>query len=45
MHLTEAKGLLEILGSYTQSFITLNQYDGNNLQIEKLNEHITYEIN
>lgn len=44
VHLKEAKGLLEILSNYTQSFILLNQYDSHNLQTEKLNEHITYEI-
>lgn len=42
--LVEAKGLLDILSNYTQSFILLNQYDSHNLQTEKLNEHITYEI-
>ena len=44
LQLKEAKGLLEILGNYTQSFILLNQYDSNNLKTEKLNENITYEI-
>lgn len=44
VQLTEAKGLLDILSNYTQSFILLNQYDSHNLQAEKLNEHITYEI-
>ncbi len=44
LQLKEAKGLLEILGNYTQSFILLNQYDSNNLSTEKLNENITYEI-
>ncbi|MBL7742575.1 MAG: virulence protein RhuM/Fic/DOC family protein [Chitinophagaceae bacterium] len=41
---TEAKGLLEIITSYTQSFILLNQFDSNNLPDKKLNENITYEI-
>jgi prophage antirepressor-like protein len=41
---TEAKGLLEIITNYTQSFILLNQFDSNNLPDEKLNENITYEI-
>jgi hypothetical protein len=41
---TEAKGLLEIITNYTQSFILLNQFDSNNLTGEKLNENITYEI-
>jgi death-on-curing family protein len=41
---TEAKGLLEIITNYTQSFILLNQFDSNNLPYEKLTENITYEI-
>ncbi len=44
VQLTEAKGLLDILGNYTQTFILLNQYDAHDLQTEKLNEQITYEI-
>lgn len=44
LQLTEAKGLLEILSNYTQSFVLLNQYDSNKLAIDKLNENITYEI-
>lgn len=44
IHLSEAKGLLDILSNYTQSFILLNQYDSNNLTTEKLNENISYEI-
>lgn len=40
----EAKGLLEIITNYTQSFILLNQFDSNNLPEGKLNENITYEI-
>ena len=44
LQLQEAKGLLEIIQSYTQSFVLLNQYDTNNLKTEKLNENITYEI-
>jgi len=44
LHLSEAKGLLDILSHYTTSFVLLNKYDSNNLQIEKVNEHITYEI-
>jgi death-on-curing family protein len=45
LQLTEAKGLLEILSQYTQSFILLNQYDSNSLKKDKLSENITYEIN
>lgn len=41
---TEAKGLLEIITNYTQSFILLNQFDSNSLPEAKLNENITYEI-
>ncbi len=44
LQLSEAKGLLEILGSYTRSFILLNQYDSNSLKTENLNSDITYEI-
>ena len=44
LQLAEAKGLLEILSNYTQSFVLLNQYDSNNLKTGKLNENITYEI-
>ncbi len=41
---TEAKGLLDIITSYTQSFVLLNRFDSKNLSDEKLNENITYEI-
>lgn len=44
LQLQEAKGLLEILGNYTKSFVLLNQFDSQNLQAGKLNERITYEI-
>jgi death-on-curing family protein len=44
LQLQEAKGLLEIINSYTNSFVLLNRYDGNNLAAEKLSENITYEI-
>lgn len=40
----EAKGLLEIITNYTQSFILLNRFDSNNLSEEKLDENITYKI-
>ncbi|HEY4147452.1 MAG TPA: RhuM family protein [Chitinophagaceae bacterium] len=40
----EAKGLLEIIAQYTRSFILLNQFDRNNLEIPTLNEQLTYEI-
>ena len=44
LQLQEAKGLLEILGNYTKSFVLLNQYDSHSIQAGKLNENITYEI-
>jgi death-on-curing family protein len=44
LQLQEAKGLLEILGNYTKSFVLLNQYDRHNLQAGRLSENITYEI-
>ena len=44
LQLSEAKGLLDILSHYTQSFVLLNQFDSNNLSAEKLNENITYTI-
>lgn len=42
--LSEAKGMLEIINNYTQSFIVLNKYDNNSLVTDNLNENITYEI-
>ncbi len=42
--LPEAKGLLEIITNYTQSFVLLNQFDSNTLSTGKLNEDITYEL-
>ena len=44
LSLPEAKGLLEIISNYTQSFVLLNQFDSNSLKSNKLNEKITYEI-
>ncbi len=44
LQLREAKGMLEIIGNYTRSFILLNQYDSNSLAANNLNENITYEI-
>jgi death-on-curing family protein len=44
LQLKEAKGLLEIIQNYTQSFVLLNQYDSHNLKSIHLNENITYEI-
>ena len=44
IHLKEARGLLEIIADYTQSFILLNKYDSNKLQADQLKETITFEI-
>lgn len=44
LQLQEAKGLLEIITLYTNSFVLLNRFDSNHLVSEKLNEKITYEI-
>ncbi len=45
LNVVEAKGLLDIITNYTQSFVLLNQYDSSNLQAKQLNVNITYEIN
>ncbi len=44
LELQEAKGLLEILGNYTKSFVLLNQYDSRKLLSGALSQHISYEI-
>ena len=44
LQLSEAKGLLDIITNYTQSFILLNQFDSNRLTDDALNETIIYEI-
>lgn len=44
LQINEAKGLLEIINNYTNSFVLLNQFDSNKLNVENLNEKITYEI-
>ena len=44
IQLNEARGLLNILGNYTQSFVLLNQFDSNNLKTVSLNENITFEL-
>lgn len=41
---SEAKGLLDIIANYTQSFVLLNRFDSNKLTSEQLDERITYEI-
>lgn len=42
--ISEAKGLLNVLTKYTKSFILLNQYDSNTIELKNLHENITYEI-
>ncbi len=44
LKLNEAKGLLDIITNYTQSFILLNQFDGDRFIDEALNENILYKI-
>ncbi len=44
LQLTEAKGLLEIIRHYTNSFVLLNQFDSNNFSTNKLNEQVIYQI-
>jgi hypothetical protein len=41
--INEAKGL-DILSTYTKSFILLNKFDSNDLNLNNLNYNITYEI-
>ena len=41
---TESKGFLDIITNYTQSFILLNQFDSDSLNLQKLDKNITYEI-
>lgn len=40
----ETKGLLNILMKYAKSFVLLNKYDNNSLDLVSLKDHITYEI-
>ncbi|MGN6801221.1 MAG: RhuM family protein [Ginsengibacter sp.] len=44
LDLGEAKGLLQIISSYSQSFLLLNKFDNNNLPEDQLEPDITYEI-
>ena len=44
MMLNEAKGLLDIITQYTESFVLLNQFDSNSIPSAKLNDNISYEI-
>ena len=41
---TETKGFLDIIANYTHSFILLNQFDSDSLNLTKLDQNITYEI-
>lgn len=40
----ESKGFLDIITNYTNSFILLNQFDGDSLNLNKLDKNIVYEI-
>lgn len=40
----ESKGFLDIITNYTNSFILLNQFDSDSLNLTKLDKNITYEI-
>lgn len=44
LKLSEAKGLLELISNYANSFILLNRFDRQDLDNEGLNPNITYEI-
>jgi hypothetical protein len=44
LKLNEVKGLLEIISNYTRSFVLLNQFDSQRLEISSLSKNITYEI-
>ena len=44
LNVDEAKGLLEIINQYTQSFLLLSRYDSNSIQTERLSGEVTYEI-
>ena len=41
---TESKGFLDIITNYTNSFILLNKFDSNSLNLTKLDKNITYKI-
>lgn len=42
--LNESKGLLDILKNYTKSFILLNKFDSNSLELNSLETSLTYQI-
>lgn len=41
---SESSGLLTVLSEYTHSFILLNQYDSDSLNLDHLNDKVTYSI-
>lgn len=44
LNLTEAKGLLQVITDYAQTFVLLNQYDSDRLPAADFNKNLTYEI-
>jgi prophage maintenance system killer protein len=40
----EVQGLLEIISKYTRSFVLLNQFDSNSLEVEPSGKKLTHEI-
>jgi prophage maintenance system killer protein len=40
----ETQGLLEIISKYTRSFVLLNQFDSNSLEVEPSDKKLTHEI-
>jgi death-on-curing family protein len=44
LHLNEAKGLLDILGNYAHTLLTLSKYDSDSLKTDSLSNAISYEI-
>ncbi len=44
LQLTDAKGLLDIISRYTQSFVLLNQFDNGTLPEDAVTDNITYQI-
>lgn len=44
LNLAEAKGLLQVITDYAQTFVLLNQYDSDRLPAANFNRNLTYEI-
>lgn len=44
LNLTEAKGLLQVITDYAQTFVLLNQFDTDRLPAADFNHNLTYEI-